>query len=153
MNEIIPDFGILFLTTLLSYRFKEKLINNTWSFDDNFYYNQIFLNYNNYYHNLISSYISNSTLAKIYISDKLVLYEYSTVYINENSFPNCMENVIFQFLKILFWNGDKYDEKVIEKLVINNEQNNILEFFKNINDEKKSEYINKWTDYIYLKLP
>jgi hypothetical protein len=135
--------------SLLSKRIKEKLISFTWPFDNNYIYKYIKTNLS------VNINVLNLTnlpeLKNIYIEEKPIIYEYSMVkYKSPVAYGNCMENCIFQFLKIIFWNpkNDTYDSSYIIKTVKSEFQQILINFFNKINDEKSKQFILDWVTFI-----
>jgi hypothetical protein len=131
---------LLFLISILSYRLKEKLINNSWPYDVQFI--NIFI-----LSNLIdsNSWEYEIDLKNIYLIEKPIIYEYSLVIYKNVEYGNCMENTIFQFLKIIFWNIqiENYNYDKIKKIT-----NIPIKFFLNINNEKTKEFELEWVEFI-----
>lgn len=149
IKPLINDFDKIFLMSFLSKRIKEGLISNTWPFDYNYIYEYIITSSTN------NTYLQGKTdidrLMAIYTEEKPIIYEYSSVkYKSTLPYGNCMENTIFQFLKIIFWNQEKdaYDYEYIEKIVKLEFQEKIKSFIRRIDSEKNPQFIYDWVEFI-----
>ena len=149
LNKIsiyIPNYKMLFLMAIISYRNTNNLINNTWGFLNKKYITDFIKN------NTILLYDSTaSTILKKYYKPELpILYEYDSVTYKNVNYGNCMENTIFQFLKVIFWNKEinNYDFNKIKEIINDNNYNFINNLFININNEKTLQFINTWVEFI-----
>jgi hypothetical protein len=150
INKQIPDFDKLFLMSILSYRLKEQLINGTWPFDSKYIIDYII---NNFKETSLNRKLN--TLKQIYTIEKPIIYENSIIINNGVEYGNCMENIILQFLKILFYNPKKenYDDKFIKSIIRPEYQEKIFYIFKNIDSlEKKPTFDLDWVIFL-TKLP
>ena len=132
-------YKYMFLVSILSYRLNNKLIAGGWAFSEQ----KIFESLNEH----ITTYKCD---ASTFFEKKVTIYEYSMTHYNGFTYANCMENTIFQFLKLLFWNNisKKYDFNMIHKLVKEQYYSQIMYFFTNIQHERTQSYINNWTKFI-----
>jgi len=152
IDLLIPDFKKIFLMTILNYRLKENYINNSWCFNAKKICNDIIKISNE------NSSLDNNILFSMYIPYKPIIYEYSYIEYNNITYGNCMENVILQFLKVLFWdpnldnNKGNYNKSFMDNIVKNNIVEEIKEIFNNINNEKTRKFDNDWVKFI-MKLP
>jgi len=144
-NNISCDmYKYMFLLSILSYKLKNKLINGSWPFSIKY----VLKNMGDYI-------INEKSNASSFFQKKNTLYEYSMTNYKGITFPNCMENTILQFLKVLFWNNvsKTYDfnmiKNIIDKKYLNDD--NFIYFFNNIHDERTQSYIDKWTDFLMSK--
>ena len=90
-------------------------------------------------------------LLKEYYKPELpILYEYDSVTYKNINYGNCMENTIFQFLKVIFWNkeNNNYDLNKIKEIINDKHVKFIETLFKNISNEKSLDFINNWTKFI-----
>jgi len=148
LNEIeiyIPNYKKLFLMAIISYRNYNNLINSTWGYLNKKYIKDFIVTYTTKSYNKESN-----TLKEYYKQELPILYEYDTVTYKNVNYGNCMENTIFQFLKVIFWNKEinNYDFNKIKE-IINDEYNIFIEDqFKNIANEKTLKFINNWTEFI-----
>ena len=130
--------------SILSYRLKEKLINNTWPFDINFINEYILCN------KQINDSLNLEELKNFYNEEKPILYENSQVIYKEVNYGNCMESTILQFLKIIFWNPkiEYYDFNYINT-VINEKYNEFITYiFTNIYKEKTRDFDLEWVEFV-----
>lgn len=149
VKELIPDFNKIFLMAFLSKRIKEELISNAWPFDKSYIYNYILSNLQ--INRELSEKTNINDLKNIYYEEKPLIYEYSTVkYKSPTAYGNCMENTIFQFLKIIFWNQEKnnYDFEKIKEIVKSEFKDQMVNFFTQINEEKKPTFVYDWVVFI-----
>ena len=145
INEKIPNFDKIFLMSILSFRLKENLINNTWPFDKN-----------NIYDYIVDESIKNDDLNEDNINDiknmfdtnALTIYDYSKINYNNEVIGNCMENVLLQFLKILFYDKKLSKFNIKNDMFKNNIYDNISETFNNINKEKTKDFNIDWFNFI-----
>ena len=145
LNRLIPDFDKLFLMSMLNYRLKEGLINNTWPFNKNNILEYIVKN------NKINSSLDISKLKPLYKIEKPIIYEYTTVNYKGEEYGNCMENTILQFLKILFYNPNKlnYDNDIIKQIIKPEYENLVIDLFKKIDfEEKTKKFDEEWVKFI-----
>ena len=161
LEKLIPNFSMIFFMSILSYRLKEKLLRNTWAFDSAFIFSFIKDNtkknfdYKTYNKKRVKiNKIESVNMDKLYILQKPPIYEYGIVRINNIEYGNCMENILLQFLKILFYNPQKenYDNNYINLIIKENVKEKILDIFKNINNEKLTDFDHDWINFI-LELP
>lgn len=144
VQENIVDFDKLFMMSILSYRSKEKTLNNTWSYDTNYMWEYVNCNKK-------IEFINDSTmLAQIYTIDKPIIYEYSMVNYKNVSYGNCMESTILQFLKVLFYDmkEDKYSTSTICKIIKSDFTDIIKIIFDNISNEKTENFDLEWVEFI-----
>ncbi len=146
----IPYFTEAFFMAILSYKFKNNLLNNTWGFNTNYIYSYI----NNNNKRLIKSSIKNKIVYEKYLNlfldTKLIIYEYVKVYYKYIKYGNCMENTILQFLKVIFWDNDNnvYNFELINKIIKPDILDKINYFFININYERSEQYTLNWVEFI-----
>ena len=151
INKRISDFSDLFFMAILSYRFKNVLLNSTWGFNKHYVYNLI--NDNSRLIN-ITSYDEKKQYyercIKFLNNDKPIIYENDKVTYKNCTYGNCMENVILQFLKVIFWDNEMeiYNDNIIKKIIKPEYISVILDFFANINNEKSTNYIYNWVAFI-----
>ena len=144
INKDIPNFDKIFIMSILSLRLKKKLINNTWPFDDNYIYEYI----NN--NKIICNKILENDLINLYDESKLVIYEYSNVVYKGYCIGDCMENTIFQFLKIIFFDkkNDNYNLELVNSIINENNKEQIKYFIDNIELEKSTNFTLDWFTYV-----
>ena len=146
IEQYIPNYKNLFLMAIISYRNSNNLINNTWGYLNK----QYIINYIK--SKIHGVFIPNIRLLiyQFYVKDQLILYEYDRVTYKNQYYGNCMESIILQFLKILFWNRDTkvYNYDKIKKIIRHELNSEICKFFKNINNEKQITFINEWVKFI-----
>jgi hypothetical protein len=89
----------MFIMSILSYRTNNQYIAGIWKFSLDLILTQL----KNMLHKTDKQ-NSYESLRVLYlnISDFPPIYNYSTVIYNKKSVGNCMENVIFQIIKLLF---------------------------------------------------
>ncbi len=151
INKNIHEFKNIFLMAILSYRFKKTLLNDTWGFNKQYIYNLI---YNNIKKIEFNSETKNEnyflTCIKFVPFEKPIIYDYDRIIYNGDLYGNCMENVILQFLKVIFWNDNKddYDDDIIYKIINTLYINDIKSFFNDIDNEKSSLFILNWFLFI-----
>ncbi len=151
INKFLPEFTNLFFMAILSYRFKNKLLNSTWGLNTEYIYKLIDDNSKQLSFDSIIKYeYYNKLCNKYYIDIKPIIYEYDLVTYKNITYGNCMENVILQFLKIIFWNVEKdsYDEEILENIIKPEYIRQIKNFFININNEKNRDFILEWVTFI-----
>lgn len=85
----------------------------------------------------------------IYNQKKPVIYEYSMTNYNGETYGNCMENTILQFIKLLMWNSEtmNYENIEIKNEEIKDYLNKVFVVEKGINQKTQSN-IDKWTSLI-----
>jgi ankyrin repeat protein len=131
------DFKYAFLLSFLNYRLNNPYIKGGWKFSEEYIYFQI--NERITKENIKSK----NDMNNLYIKSNLPpIYEYS---ITKEGCGDCMENTIFQFLKIIFWDheNNKYKLDLIEKTIDPKYLKIIMHFFTDISNERKKEQINK----------
>ncbi len=146
IEKIIPNYKKLFLMAIISYRNNNTLINNTWGFlNKNYIYNFIINNKKFKY-----LYNNNILLNKYYKPELPILYENDSVTYKNINYGNCMENTIFQFLKVIFWNMETntYNFNKIKEIINEEHFDFINNIFINITNEKSLTFINKWVEFI-----
>ena len=151
INKIIPEFKTLFFMAILTYRFKNTLLNGTWGFNKQYIYNLINKNSKDiYFNNPIKSIYFNTICLKYFSNEKPIIYEYDKVTYKNITYGNCMENVILQFFKIIFWNDQTeiYDDNIINTIIKPEYIGILLDFFNNINNEKSKSFILDWVTFI-----
>ena len=146
IKKYITNYDKLFLMSILSYRIKEKTINNTWSFDLNYILEYILCNKSQ----IILDSEQTNKLTQIYSIDKPTLYDYSSVSYKDEIYGNCMESTILQFLKILFYdvNENKYSDDIISKLIKPDFFDFIKKIFDDISNEKTKQFDLNWVNFI-----
>ena len=147
ITRIIPDYHKLFLMAIIAYRNNNNLINNTWGFLNKKYIINFIINNINTLE--VRDDIRKSLI--IYYKPELpILYDNDTVTYKNVNYGNCMENTIFQFLKVLFWNKkiNNYDFNKIQEIINDDNYNFINNLFININNEKTLQFINEWVEFI-----
>jgi ankyrin repeat protein len=135
------DFKYIFLLSFLNYRLNNPYIKGGWKFSEEYIYSQI--NERITKENIKSK----NDMSNLYIKSNLPpIYEYS---ITKDGCGDCMENTIFQFLKIMFWDyeNSKYKLDLIEKTIDSKYLEIIMHFFTDIMNERKKEQINKRFDF------
>jgi hypothetical protein len=148
----IEDFKYLFLMAILSYRLINNTVTGGWGFS-------------------IEKTLKNILdISDVYSETKIKFFQLRQLFIDESAFPtiyeskmtkyknriygNCMENVILQFWKLIFWNIDtkKYDLSRIDRLIKDDiryeYRNKMRTFFNDIDGERESQFIDKWTEFI-----
>lgn len=147
LNRIIINYDKVFLMCLLSFRMREKLIAGTWAFDINYCIDFIMENTTGLVHDI-------SKISQMYLKSGPELKEYTRVTYKGVEFSNCMENTMLQFMKLLFYNGDKkkYDMTIIDLLVREQLQAVMTDIFNNIEYENNNVFDAKWVDFL-LNLP
>lgn len=146
LNLLIPDFDKIFLMSILSRRLSSTTINNTWPFDITSVVN-----------NLIESIrdspipIPLQELKLLYGIDKPILYEYTLVKYEGSEYPNCMENTLLQFLKVLFYDKDldRYNTEVIRKVCRDEVASKLIGFFEVMDSsERTGAFISSWVEFL-----
>ena len=147
IEHYIPNYKKIFLMAIISYRNNNILINNTWGFLNKKYIIDYIKNNISY---IINNKDRQNKLDYYYNKNDLILYEDTNITYNNQPYGNCMENMILQFLKVLFWNkiNKTYDKTIIKNLIRPELYLHIIDFFNNINNEKKITFINKWLIFI-----
>ena len=152
ITKYLPEFKNLFFMAILSFKFKNITLNGTWGFNKQYIYYLINNNIKNIKFKSRDEYSEYTQKCINYfsINNKPIIYENDWITYKDVSYGNCMENVILQFLKIIFWNNitNEYDESIIHNIINIKYLDIILEFFKNINNEKNSEFILGWVEFI-----
>ncbi len=140
----IPNYKILFLTSILSYRLKNKYLSNCWGFCTNKVYDIIIK------HVAKDDQLNVNSFKELYLPLKPDIYEALQVTYREKTYGNCMENTIFQFLKILFWNNsdNKYDNDLIDLIVKKTVADKIKNFFIHIETERTPKFVYDWVKYV-----
>lgn len=130
------DYKYIFLMSILGYRLENPYVTGMWKFSQELILKQITKR-------LIPSenYKSLNTLY-LQTSDFPPIYEYSTVVYNKKSIGDCMENVIFQLLKLLFWDKRHKTYRINDIISkINNKYSlRLSELFVDIKNENTSEH-------------
>jgi len=150
LNEItiyIPNYNKLFLMGIIAYRNNNELINDTWGYLNKEYIMNYIID-NNYRKQFNQT---NKNLLKLYyINNKLVLYTERVITYKDQAYGNCMENTIFQFLKVLFWDTstNTYNKIKIKEIIKPQLYVSIIYFFTNIIVEKQITFINMWMKFI-----
>jgi ankyrin repeat protein len=136
-NTEIPDFDKMFLMSFFYYRLQKKELLGGFP-----------INLQQQLDSLIIEQ-SNNNVDNIYNQKKPLLYEYSMTNYGGETYGNCMENTILQFIKILLWNPDtmKYEEKPIINDKIKEYINKVYIIEQGIN-QKNQINIDKWTSLI-----
>ena len=147
VEEYIPNYKKLFLMSIISYRNNNNLINNSWGFLNKKYIKDYIIN------NTTTFKYTNEEegyLIDYYKPELPILYEYDSVTYKNVNYGNCMENTIFQFLKVIFWNKEtkNYDFNKIKEIINDDNYNFINDLFININNEKTLQFINTWVEFI-----
>jgi len=144
VQENIFDFDKLFMMSILSYRGKEKTLNNTWSYDINYVREYIQCN------KKIELFSDAQLLTQIYTIDKPIIYENSIVNYKNMNYGNCMESTILQFLKVLFYDKqeEKYSNSIICKIIKSNLISIIKKIFDDISNEKTENFDLEWVKFI-----
>ena len=144
LEVYIPNYKKIFLMAIITYRNKNNLINNTWGYLNKKYIYDFIKNNTKYV------YSESDTLIKYYTPELPILYEYDSVTYKNVNYGNCMENTIFQFLKVLFWNREtkNYDFNKIKEIINDKYINFITNMFTDIYNEKTLIFINKWVEFI-----
>lgn len=142
IEKIIPNYTKIFIMSILQNRIKDKFKNGTWTYDSSYIYNYI----NNYK-------FKNETtfnFENIYLKNKLIIYEYSSVLYKDITYGNCMENTILQFLKILFFNPriEKMDNYFIKKIINEDVLVEMGNIFNDIGKEKTKIFDEKWVKFV-----
>ena len=147
IEQYIPNYKKLFLMAIISYRNNIDLINNTWGLLNKKYIMDYIKNNISY---IINNKDQQNNINYYYKKNELILYEGTHITYNTQPYGNCMENMIFQFLKVLFWNKEikSYDKTIIKNLIRQELYSYIIDFFNNINDEKNITFINNWLIFI-----
>jgi hypothetical protein len=156
ISKYIPDFTNLFLTSYLIYRINEKYISGTWGFSYLYVLDYIKSNpiKNEIYYD---DPYADDALGKYYRKIYPIIYTYQEVSFEGEKYGNCMENTLFQYLKILFWDNNalKYDLDRIKHLVnddkiVDDKSNSdiITNFFQNIGKENDGNFIIEWVKYV-----
>jgi len=147
IRQIIPNYHKLFLMAFIAYRNNNNLINNTWGFLNKKYIINLIINNSN---TIEVRHDIRDQLIIYYKPELPILYDNDTVTYKNVNYGNCMENTIFQFLKVIFWNKEinNYDFNRIKE-IINDEYNIFINnLFININNEKTFKFINDWLIFI-----
>ncbi len=144
IDQYIPNYKNLFLMAIISYRNNNNLINSTWGYLNKKYIKDFIIN------NTIYTHDKSTELITYYTPELPILYEYDTVIYKNVTYGNCMENTILQFLKVIFWNREinNYDFNKIKEIINDEQLDNIIHIFNDINNEKSLTFINTWTEYI-----
>ncbi len=143
----IPNYKKLFLMAIIAYRNNNELINDTWGYlNKNYIMNYII---DNEYRNQNNQY-NKKLLKSYYINNKLILYTERLITYKNQQYGNCMENTIFQFLKVLFWDNSTYtyNKIKIKEIIKPQLYTSIIYFFTNIILEKQIKFINMWVKFI-----
>ena len=145
LNKIIPNYDKIFIMSILSLRLKINLIKDTWSFDENYIYNYIKKNKEE---NVSLKNFNN--LKFLYMENKFSIYEFSNVNYKNDTIGNCMENTIFQFLKIIFFDfkNNKYDLNIVENIINEKNKIDIKYYIENIKLENTTFFNLEWFTYI-----
>ena len=145
----IPNYKKLFLMAIIAYRNNNELINDTWGYlNKNYIINYIKYNVNP--HKKEIDLLNKILLKKYYINNKLILYTDRLITYKKQQYGNCMENTIFQFLKVLFWDNstNTYNKIKIKEIIKPQLYTDIIWFFTNIILEKQIKFINRWVKFI-----
>jgi len=151
ITKYLPEFKNLFFMAILSFKFKNITLNGTWGFNKQYIYYLINNNIKNIKFKTRNEYSEyTQKCIKYFPINKLTIYENDWITYKGVEYGNCMENVILQFFKIIFWNNitNEYDKSIIQNIINIKYLDIILEFFKNINNEKNSEFILEWVAFI-----
>ena len=164
------DFPLLFLMSIIQYRIYQQYLANTWSFSYKFIYdfltkntyiplNDIYNNINThiqlfYDDNTQSIDLKDKSLAILYKPIYPILYKMSYTDYNEIIFSNCMETIILQFLKILFYDYNdidpyKYNFIKIKELIKEDYCKQIIFFLEDIINEETYTYKTNWANFLY----
>lgn len=142
ISKIIPDFIHIFMLSYLYHRLENKYFINTWSFNDAV----IMERFKN------SKINEKDKILDIYKDESPNIYNYTNVIYEGVIYPNCTENIIFQLLKLFFWDIDneKCDENIINKYVKDELKPVIKTFFiDEIKKEREYTQMIKWIKFLY----
>jgi hypothetical protein len=146
INEYIPDFPNLFMMSYLSYRIKEKYIKGSWGYS---FGNLVkYINENAV---VGSKYIEGDKIIEYYKEVLPIIYKHQTVTFEDDAYPNCMENVLLQFLKILFWNNEKkiYDPEIVDLLIDEIHSEKIKKIMADVDTKQlTNEFTYEWVKYV-----
>ena len=146
----IPDYKYMFLLTIFSYRLNNKYITGGWCFSIKKTLNQL------------DSYVNNDDLSeskqeyiKYFIpsTNFPVIYEYVMVTYKNKTYGNCMENVIFQFMKLLFFDTAKANFKLdkFKNMIKQKYYQKLSDIFSNIKNERESNFVKEWVEFIMFE--
>jgi hypothetical protein len=139
------DYKYLFLMSILSYRIKNPYIVGSWGFSISKTITQIksiIINELDFDNETILTFFKDSPFP--------ILYEYLLVTYNNQTYGNCMENTIFQLLKVIFWdfNNKIYKINKITQCINDLHIDKIKYFFNNINNERTQTFTYNWVEFI-----
>ena len=144
----LPDYKYMFLISILMYRLENKYVAGGWPYSVqktldqlNEHVNVGFLSEINDNH---MGYFTNDATFPI-------IYDFSTINYNNSTYGNCMENVIFQMLKVLCWETNKYNIIQLRKLIKPEYYDKLLVFFANIKNEKSKIFMHDWVKFIMFE--
>ena len=148
-NINIPNFSELFFMAIISYRYKNILLNNTWGLNTTYIFKFLKNHLKPTFNNELKS-IQNTKYLQMFPIENPIIYEYDKIFYKQTYYGNCMENVILQFLKVIFWNNDteQYNFDLIKNIIKPTLIQQLEYFFINIKYEKTHKYLVKWVEFI-----
>ena len=144
----IPDYKYMFLFSVLSYRLKNKYITGGMCFSVKKTLDQLEKYATGEY--LFESKKEHIKYFKPHTQFPTI-YEYISVKYKNKTYGNCMENVIFQFLKLFFWNNGTYNLENVKNIIKPEYYDNLRSFFLKIKNERASDFIQEWVKFIMFE--
>jgi hypothetical protein len=148
-NMDLLNYKYMFIMSILRYRLENKYITAGWSFSISKTVNQLYEHINK------TGKITNLTndQKRYFIKDNTFpnVYEFLFVTYKEKQYGNCMENVIFQFLKVLFWQNGKYDFEKMKSLIKLEYYEKLKSFFDNVVNERAEDFTLDWVKFIMFE--
>ncbi len=150
------DYAIILLLVIVNYRLKNRFISGNWGISDSITWDTITKHQTQtgIGYRLNTKYLSSSDIP---------IYEFNYVTYNGKKVGDCMENVIFQFLKILFWNKQtqKCDILPYIGLIKDEHKLTLTDIFKNVaagektpgEIEKRFKYFNNIETFPSMRNP
>ena len=141
----VSDYKYMFLFSVLSYRLKNKYIIGGLCFSIKKTLDQL-----QNYANKKNIFESKKEYIKYFKpqTNFPIIYEYIIVRYKNKTYGNCMENVIFQFLKLFFWNNGTYELEKVKNIIKSEYYGELYDFFFKIENERDSDFMQEWVKFI-----